>query len=108
MAVQYTVRISDEDYKALCYMHSDPSTYVDNQVTEYIRLMKEDIARQLIKKEFEKSSTRTIPATIDEIIEVAELKPVSVWMAEDAERMERMMANPDDAPEAPESVNIPD
>lgn len=95
MAVQYTVQISDADYKALCYVTSNPNTYVDEHVTEYIRQMKEDLIKEIIKSELAKPGTRSIPADKEELLARAQVKSAAQISYEDTKRMEAMVLNPD-------------
>lgn len=95
MAVQYTVQISDADYKALCYVAENPNAYVDEHVTEYIRQMKEDLVKEIIKSELAKPGTRAIPADKEELIARAQVKSAKQIMYEDTERMKAMVQNPD-------------
>ena len=98
MAVQYTVQISDADFKALCFKAENPHQYVDDHVTEYVRQMKEDLVKQLVKAELEKRGTRSIPADKEELLSRAVVKTCKQLEAEDTDRMMKMVENPD-APE---------
>lgn len=95
MAVQYTVQISDADYKALCFHAANPHAYVDEKVTEYITLMKNDLVKQIIKTELAKPGTRTIPADKEELLRRATVKSAKQMQAEDTARMLAMVQNPD-------------
>ncbi len=107
MPTTYSVQISDVDYKALCYVAANPHQYCDDKVTEYIHLMKKDMAQHLIKQEFNKVGTRNIPATVDDIIMAANIKTAQELFEEDEIRMRNMMANPDSAEDMPPAYNIP-
>jgi hypothetical protein len=107
MPTTYSVQISDVDYKALCYVAENPHQYCDDKVTEYIQLMKKDMAQYLIKQEFNKIGTRNIPATIDDIIMAANIKTAQQLFEEDELRMRRMMQNPDDVEDIPPAYDIP-
>jgi len=95
MAVQYTVQISDADYKALCYVAQNPNTYIDEHVTEYIRQMKEDLIKEIIKSELAKPGTRSIPADKEELLARATVKSAAQLQYEDTQRMVAMVLNPD-------------
>ena len=95
MAVQYTVQISDADYKALCYVTENPNTYVDEHVTEYIRQMKEDLVKEILKRELAKPGMRSIPADKEELIRTANVKTQKQIVREDTLRMEAMVLSPD-------------
>lgn len=103
----FTVQISDADWKALCYVTENPSKYCDDNVTEYISLMKNDVIKSIIRSELEKPGIREIPADVETLLSQAELKPAKQTMAESAIRMERMVANPDDVEDEPESIFLP-
>lgn len=107
MPTTYSVQISDVDYKALCYVAENPHQYCDDKVTEYIHLMKRDMAHHLIKQEFNKVGTRSIPATVDEIIMAANIKTAQQLFEEDEERMKRLVANPDDLVDIGPAFDIP-
>ena len=108
MAVQYTVQISDADYKALCYVADNPNTYIDEHVTEYIRQMKEDLVKEILKSELAKPGMRYIPADKEELIRTAKVKTQREINREDTLRMEAMVINPD-APDSDigEAVELP-
>ena len=74
MAVQYTVQISDADYRALCFVTENPNAYVDEHVTEYIRQMKEDLIKAIIKQEMAKPGVRSIPADKEALLTSAKVK----------------------------------
>jgi hypothetical protein len=95
MAVQYTVQISDADYKALCYVADNPNTYIDEHVTEYIRQMKEDLVKEIIKSELARPGMRSIPADKEELLRTATVKTQVQINQEDTQRMEAMVLNPD-------------
>jgi hypothetical protein len=95
MTVQYTVQISDADYKALCYVTENPNTYVDEHVTEYIRQMKEDLVKEILKSELAKPGMRSIPADKEELIRTANVKTQKQIVREDTLRMEAMVISPD-------------
>jgi hypothetical protein len=95
MTVQYTVQISDADYKALCYVTENPNTYVDEHVTEYIRQMKEDLVKEILKSELAKPGMRSIPADKEELIRTANVKTQKQIVRDDTLRMEAMVQNPD-------------
>lgn len=95
MAKQYTVQISDADYKALCFVAENPNVYVDEHVTEFIRQMKEDLVKEIIKSELTVAGVRSIPADKEELLARAQVKSAKQIMAEDAKRMEAMVQNPD-------------
>jgi hypothetical protein len=98
MAVQYTVQISDADFRALCFKAENPHQYVDDHVTEYISQMKQQLIKELVKQELEKPGTRSIPADGETLLTNAVVKTSKQMEAEDTERMIGMVANPD-APE---------
>jgi len=98
MAVTYTTQISDVDYKVLCYVAKDPSQYVDDNVTEFIMQMKEQLVKQLIKDELAKPGIREIPADREQLIATANVKTATQITEEGTARMVAMVANPD-APE---------
>jgi len=100
----FTVQISDADYKALCYVTDNPNQYCDDKVTEFIEQMVETVAQQLIREEFSKPGTRSIPATRDGVIEAATLKTAAQHMAEETARMERMIVDPDDVDDDPDGT----
>jgi len=108
MAVQYTVQISDADYKALCYVADNPNTYIDEHVTEYIRQMKEDLVKEILKSELAKPGMRSIPADKEELIRTAKVKTQREINREDTLRMEAMVIDPD-APDSDigEAVELP-
>ena len=108
MAVQYTVQISDADYKALCYVADNPNTYIDEHVTEYIRQMKEDLVKEILKSELAKTGMRSIPADKEELIRTAKVKTQREINREDTLRMEAMVIDPD-APDSDigEAVELP-
>jgi len=109
MAVQYTVQISDADYKALCFVTENPNVYVDEHVTEYIRQMKEDLIKQLIQKEMDKPGVRSIPADKEELLSKAKVKTQAQMEAEDTARMLAMVENPDALEEQlEEAADLPD
>ena len=83
MPVTYTVQISDADYKALCYKAENPHTYVDEHVTEYIRQMKADLIKEIIKIELDKPGTRAIPADKELLLARANVKSAKQINAED-------------------------
>lgn len=95
MTVQYTVQMSDADYKALCFVAANPNTYVDEHVTEYIRQMKEDLVKEIIKSELARPGMRAIPADKEELIRTATVKTQAQINREDTDRMEAMVLNPD-------------
>ena len=95
MTVQYTVQISDADYRALCYVTENPNTYIDEHVTEFIRQMKEDLVKEIIKSELAKPGTRSIPADKEELLRQAKVKTAKQTNAEDTARMEALVLNPD-------------
>ena len=95
MSVQYTVQISDADYKALCYLAENPNAYVDEHVTEFIRQMKEDLVKEVIKSELAKPGTRSIPADKEELLARAHIKTAAQINQEDTLRMEALVQNPD-------------
>lgn len=103
MAYTYTFQINDTDYKALCYVTDNPSQYVDDHITQYVREMKEQMAKDLIKQELAKPGVRNIPADHDSLIMAANIKTAKQMNDEDAIRMEKMVANPDD-PEFQDSL----
>lgn len=108
MSVQYTVQISDADYKALCFVATNPNTYVDEHVTEYIRQMKEDLVKEILKSELAKPGMRSIPADKEELLRTAVIKTQVQINQEDTQRMEAMVLNPD-APDADigQAVELP-
>jgi hypothetical protein len=109
MAVQYTVQISDADYKALCYVTENPNAYVDEHVTEFIRQMKEDLVKEIIKSELNKPGTRSIPADKEELLARANVKTAAQISYEDTVRMEAMVQNPDAwDTDIGESVELPE
>lgn len=109
MTVQYTVQISDADYKALCYVAENPNTYIDEHVTEYIRQMKEDLVKEIIKSELAKPGMRSIPADKEELIRTARVKTQKEIVKADTERMEAMVLNPDaHDSDIPEAVELPE
>lgn len=108
MSVNFTVHISDEDYKALRYVSDNPDKYVDDTVTRYILEMKETLAKELIKNELSKSSVKNIPATLDGALEVANLPAAKDHIDRDVVRMERLVADPDDEIDIEPLADIPD
>lgn len=109
MAVQYTVQISDADYKALCYLAENPNTYVDDNVTEYIRQMKEDLVKAIIKSELAKPGVRSIPADKEEILRKANVRTAKEINKEDTERMVQLVKDPDAFDrDIGEAFNLPD
>lgn len=95
MTQQYTVQISDADYKALCYVAENPNVYIDEHVTEYIRQMKEDLVKEIMKSELQKPGMRSIPADKETLLAQATVKSAKQLQREDTLRMEAMVENPD-------------
>lgn len=109
MAVQYTVTISDADYRALCYVAPNPNVYIDENVTEYIRQMKEDLVKLIIKEELSKPGIKNIPADKEELLRRAIVKTAKQINLEDTRRMEAMVLNPDAGEmDIGEAVRLPD
>ena len=109
MAVQYTVQISDADYKALCYVADNPNVYIDEHVTEYIRQMKEQLIKEIVKSELVKPGVKSIPADKEELLALAKVKSAVQIQYEDTQRMIAMVQNPDafDS-DIGESVELPE
>lgn len=109
MAVQYTVQISDADYRALCFVTDNPNAYVDAHVTEYVRQMKEDLIKVIIKQEMAKPGVRSIPADKEALLAAAKVKSCAQIEQEDTRRMEHMVQNPDAIDETTEeAVQLPE
>lgn len=110
MAYTYTFQIADTDYKALCYVTENPSVYVDDHITDYVRQMKTQMAQQLIKDELAKPGVRNIPADHDSLIMAATIKTARQMTEETTIKMEKLVANPDDPDALNEGTNaeIPD
>lgn len=108
----FTVQLSDADYKALCYVTDNPNQYCDDKVTEFIEQMVDTVAEQLMRDEFSKPGTRSIPASKEGIIAAATLKTAAEHMKAETARMEAMVADPDSVddsdPNAASSMFIPD
>jgi hypothetical protein len=95
MAVQYTVQISDADYRALCFVTDNPNQYVDDHVTVAITQMKDQLIEHLIKTELEKPGTRSIPADREGLLAQANVKTALEIEKADTDRMLKLVENPD-------------
>lgn len=74
MAMTITIQLTDLDEKCMRYMAASPQEWVENFVSSRIFAAKQEIYQAEVRRMTEDPSVNTIPASIDAVVEQAQLR----------------------------------
>jgi hypothetical protein len=74
MAMTITIQLTDLDEKCMRYMAASPQEWVENFVASRIFAAKQEIYQAEVRRMTEDPSINTIPASIDAVVEQAQLR----------------------------------
>jgi hypothetical protein len=74
MAITITLELTDLDEKCMRYMAANPEAWVRNFVSARIFAAKQEIYQSEVRRMTEDPSITTIPASVDAVVEQAQLR----------------------------------
>jgi len=84
--MEYTVTLTEAQYKALAYVASDPAEWIQNAASERARIAMEEIFQMEVQRMLADPTITEIPADREAVVLAAEIKSA-------AERNEELAQN---------------
>lgn len=107
MAKRFTVDVTDLEWKLLAWKHVDPHQFIDDFVTNRIKIAMDEIATNEIKRRLaDPTWTEPIPADKNQVFETLEIKSALQLQKEATIRIVAMMEDPDVGGAMPVPQNI--